>query len=179
MSIKKHIHAFTNRYRIISNVLKSDIYVSPPNINIDFNDPKYKTIVIWDTGATSSVITKEIVQRLSLIPTGMVNVEGVHGSKTVNTYTVDIYLPNRVVVLNVPVTEAENITGAGALIGMDIIGMGDFAVSNYNNKTTFSFRYPSIKEIDFVPEADDHNMRMDGLNREQRRKHKKSKKYKR
>ena len=26
------------------------------------------------------------------------------------------------------------------LIGMDIIGLGDFAVSNYRGKTTFTFR---------------------------------------
>jgi len=37
-----------------------------------------------------------------------------------------------------------------ALIGMDIITVGDFAVSNFNGKTTHSYRTPSAGEIDFV-----------------------------
>jgi len=44
------------------------------------------------------------------------------------------------------------------LIGMDIIGIGDFAVSNYNNKTIFSFRYPSKHKIDFVHEINLQNL---------------------
>ena len=49
------------------------------------------------------------------------------------------------------------LTGAEILIGMDIIGTGDFAVSNYDNKTTFSFRWPSISKIDFVKEVEEEN----------------------
>ena len=33
---------------------------------------------------------------------------------------------------------------------MDIINQGDFAVSNKDGKTAFSFRLPSIECIDFV-----------------------------
>ena len=40
--------------------------------------------------------------------------------------------------------------GIGVLIGMDIIGKGDFAVSNYDGKTVFTFRTPSIKLTDYV-----------------------------
>jgi hypothetical protein len=35
------------------------------------------------------------------------------------------------------------------LIGLDIICRGDFAISNYNNSTQFTFRIPSICDIDF------------------------------
>jgi hypothetical protein len=38
------------------------------------------------------------------------------------------------------------------LIGMDVINYGDFAISNYNGKTTFSFRMPSLMKIDFCKE---------------------------
>ena len=37
------------------------------------------------------------------------------------------------------------------LVGMDIIGMGDFAVSNFKGETAFTFRLPSIERMDFVP----------------------------
>ena len=39
------------------------------------------------------------------------------------------------------------------LIGMDIIKHGDFSITNVNGKTTFSFRTPSVKEIDYVKES--------------------------
>ena len=35
------------------------------------------------------------------------------------------------------------------IIGMDVICKGDFAITNLNGKTTFSFRIPSEKEIVF------------------------------
>ena len=40
--------------------------------------------------------------------------------------------------------------GIGMLIGMDIITKGDFAVSNYNGKTMFTFRMPSESTLNFV-----------------------------
>ena len=36
------------------------------------------------------------------------------------------------------------------LIGMDVITLGDFAVTNLNGKTMYSFRMPSMTEIDFT-----------------------------
>jgi hypothetical protein len=40
--------------------------------------------------------------------------------------------------------------GCDMLIGMDVINLGDFAVTNYNGRTMFSFRMPSADRIDFV-----------------------------
>jgi hypothetical protein len=42
--------------------------------------------------------------------------------------------------------------GIDALIGMDILGIGDFAVTHHKGTTTFSFCCPSRQEIDFVTE---------------------------
>jgi hypothetical protein len=40
------------------------------------------------------------------------------------------------------------------IIGMDIITLGDFAISNKDNKTTVSFRIPPRDEpIDFLKEV--------------------------
>jgi uncharacterized protein YchJ len=49
------------------------------------------------------------------------------------------------------VTEG-TISGGDVLIGMDIITRGDFAVTNSDGRTTFSYRWPSTKRIDFVKE---------------------------
>jgi SEC-C motif len=39
--------------------------------------------------------------------------------------------------------------GFDVLIGMDIISQGDFAVTNFGGNTRFSFRVPSLEELDF------------------------------
>jgi len=46
------------------------------------------------------------------------------------------------------------LTGFDILIGMDIINKGDFAISNRNGKTMFSFRYPSMTDFDFQSELE-------------------------
>ena len=51
------------------------------------------------------------------------------------------------------VTKARLSVDADVLIGMDIIGTGDFAVTNLNGLTKFSFRVPSLEHIDFVADA--------------------------
>jgi len=40
----------------------------------------------------------------------------------------------------------------GILIGMDVISCGDFAVTNRDNRTVFTFRMPSIARYDYVKE---------------------------
>lgn len=107
---------------------------------------------IWDTGATASVVTQSVVDACSLKATGMVQVHGVSGAHVSETYLVDIRLPNGVVIHQVKVTKGILPTGTNVLIGMDVISLGDFAVTNMGGKTVFSFRIPSITHIDFVQE---------------------------
>ena len=49
--------------------------------------------------------------------------------------------------------------GVDVLIGMDIISLGDFAVSNYDSKLVFTFRVPSIKTTNYVAEVQAENTR--------------------
>ena len=104
---------------------------------------------VWDTGATNSAISPRIVKECSLRPTGVTQLHTADGSQRHNTYRVSIFLPNHVVVPEVTVSEC-NLLDADVLIGMDIIGAGDFAVTNPDGKTLFSFRLPSRERIDFV-----------------------------
>ena len=56
---------------------------------------------------------------------------------------------------NVQVTQCDDGRGDfDMIIGMDVITLGDFSVTNVGGNTTFSFRWSSIKEIDYVQEAD-------------------------
>lgn len=81
----------------------------------------------------------------------MAVVHGVGGPENAEVYLVNIYLPNNVAFSNVRVTKAK-LLEADLLVGMNIINRGDFAVTNKNGDTKFSFRYPSQTHIDFVEE---------------------------
>lgn len=69
-----------------------------------------------------------------------------------NTYLVNIGLPNGVGFAGLQVSCCVLAGGVDVLIGMDIIGSGDFAVSMHDGKTHMSFRTPPSKKIDFVAE---------------------------
>lgn len=104
---------------------------------------------LWDTGAQATCITEQIATDLNLTPVTFKRVKGAYGGETTRpAFRVCLYLPNMVVIENLLVTQAE-IGGADVLIGMDVIVRGDFAVSNFNGVTTFSFRCPSGGSIDF------------------------------
>lgn len=71
------------------------------------------------------------------------------GEGITNLYKVNIFLPNGIGVQAVTVMEGV-LNGCEVLIGMDIITVGDFVVTNRNGKTVFSFQTPSTHEYDFV-----------------------------
>jgi hypothetical protein len=133
-------------------------------------------VAIWDTGATNSVITEKVVRDLDLKPFNIVKTNHAGGSSMSNVYMVNIALPSGVMAGQVNVTEAQLVEvpnlpeseQSRVLIGMDIIGAGDLAVTNFPDKTTMSFRTPSAETIDFVPLAQEHNV-IEGGNRAQKR----------
>lgn len=112
-----------------------------------------KFIGLWDTGASGTVITKNVVDKLGIQPIGKSKVFHANGESIVNRYAINLFLPNQVAFQFVKVTEGK-LEGFDLLIGMDIINNGDFSITNVGGKTTFSFRVPSIKEIDYVVEAE-------------------------
>lgn len=114
---------------------------------------------IWDTGATHSVITEDVFNRLKLSPIDTTLVHGVNSEKEVPVTLVNIVLPNRLLIPNWRVTVCD-ITGCDMLIGMDIIRNGDFSISNGNNETLFSFAIPPFdNKIDLVEKANKTNQR--------------------
>ena len=145
--------AFTLKSNGILNMLKTDTLVLS---DIRKKDTSYTPKLwrgLWDTGASKSSITQRIVDDLNLIPVGNTNISTANGVVAVNTYFVDFGLPNGVTVKNVLVSCAYLGDDIDILIGMDIIRHGDFSITNVNNKTTFSFRTPSVEEIDYVKES--------------------------
>lgn len=101
---------------------------------------------MWDTGATNTLISSRIVKALGLKPFGTSGISSVNGIIETNTYLVHVGLPSGSVVTNVLTLEDDN-EYYEVVIGMDIISQGDFAFSNKDGHSTFSFRIPSEEEI--------------------------------
>jgi len=148
---------FTIKYSGRVNVLRSDAYIYQPLDPTSSPHPPRpedigakKFVAVWDTGATNCVITQRVADECGLKPTGMVIMHTVNGDALTPTYLASIFLPNKVVIPELRVTRGIIAGDAEVLIGMDIIAGGDFAVTNKDGKTTFSFRVPSIECIDFV-----------------------------
>ncbi len=128
--------------------LQTDVLVfSPIKSNVSSIPKMWRGL--WDTGASASCITQRIVDDLKLSPLGRNQISTANGMVEVNTYVIDIGLPNNVIVQNVIVACADLGINIDLLIGMDIISLGDFAITNVNGKTVFSFRLPSVSIIDF------------------------------
>jgi hypothetical protein len=145
------VQAFTNRYDVLPNVLKTEVMVGP-HYNVESERPKdpKKYVAIWDTGATNTAVSarvaaeaglKEIDKKPCNIPSGKIIVCPI--------YFISLFLPNKVVIPQLRVFEADP-SGADLLIGMDVITQGDFWITNFEGKTRFNFRTPSICTIDFA-----------------------------
>ncbi len=64
----REVHVITLREEKILKVLESSIEISKfdPSQKDVSREVRFKTTAIWDTGASSSVITQEVVSALSL-----------------------------------------------------------------------------------------------------------------
>ena len=141
--------AFTCKSDRILRQLRTEVYIEDDSIMTPIEDHKF--IAIWDTGATSTCITKRLAGKLGIKPTGVCDNHTAGGHREAAVFLVNVLLPNHVLVPNVQVHDMEdNDDNFDVLIGMDIISLGDFCISNYDKKTVFTFRLPSKKLTDYV-----------------------------
>lgn len=135
--------AFTEKYSTKQEKLLSSAIIVA-------NNDYLPVITQWDTGATGTCISKEVVKKLSLIPIGKSQIKTPSGLGVVNRYIIDLILNNEVIRKNLLVMDSEiGNQGIDVLIGMDIITDGDFAISNFDNKTQFTFRIPSQEHVEY------------------------------
>jgi hypothetical protein len=108
---------------------------------------------MWDTGSTGCCISQRLAQYLALTRIDSWNLTSVHDSKASNVYLLDIVLPDKISIANVPAVEIEAIGQYDIIIGMNIITLGDLAITNDSGKTVMSFRLPAANvPIDFSNE---------------------------
>jgi hypothetical protein len=92
--------------------------------------------IIWDTGATSSMIAERIAQQLHLPPAGETSITGVHGTERANIYHVTLCFQKGLLIRDLRVASASGDCGFDLLAGMDIIGKGCFIVDGTGNDGT-------------------------------------------
>ena len=143
--------AFTLKFQKKEDCIVTESYIYAP---IDLsNGGQVRRVRIqrslWDTGASVSLISSRVAKVLGLESIGKSGVSGYNeGIDVKDTYLIHIGLPTRDIVTDIMAMEFDS-DEYDVVIGMDVICHGDLAITNQNDKTTFSFRIPSETEIDF------------------------------
>jgi len=112
---------------------------------------------LWDTGATLTAIKPKLRDALNLqmVRTGSsAKVFGL-GTVTDADFTVlNLKIRHNFEIHWCPVYIIDYNVDVDIIIGMDIISMGDFAISNADQRTSFSFIAPSMPErLDLTEKA--------------------------
>jgi hypothetical protein len=90
------------------------------------------------------MITPKILSDLELTTVDTVTVHGVNSLAQVPIVLINLILPNGIQVNEVRAAVSK-IEGADMLIGMDLIQLGDFSISNWDRKTVFTFAIPPFQ----------------------------------
>lgn len=95
---------------------------------------------------TVYLFSPRVVKALGLKPYREGEIMGIGGDHTAKTYMVHIGLPNGYLTHDVEVY-CSDIDDYDMLVGMDIITLTDFCITNKDKKTRFTFRTPSEGEV--------------------------------
>lgn len=153
--------AFTIDYNKKTNVIFSQCRVSQAasmqQLRQNTAHPPLKDFnAIWDTGATRSAISSNVVKALNLQPIGKCKNSTAAGIIEASVYLINVVLPNNVEIPMLQVSEGM-LNGTDILIGMDVISQGDFCLTACGNNTHFTFQIPSSHDVDYVSEINKIN----------------------
>lgn len=135
---------FTVQYNYTSKRIVTACFVINP---ID-ECKSIKCRALWDTGATTSGITRQLAEKLELLPVSTRRVSDFHGTYDDNVYWVKVRIGNDIVFPLIEATEG-NLGDCDFLIGMDIISKGDLCICNEMCETSLSYVAPSGHRIVF------------------------------
>ena len=145
------VNAFFAESSRIENELSCQVFIQLASTT-SASGKKLAARAIWDTGATHSSISPQLASNLGLVSIDTIRVDTAGGeTKDCDVYLIDLYLPNDIRITDVAVAGLD-IGKDDFLIGMDVISLGDFAVSNFADKTCYTFRTPSLRRINFTKE---------------------------
>lgn len=148
-----HSSSFTVRADGKLPTIMFDVELSPATLTDRnyLNPNRRKCRVMWSTGAVRSQLSRKLIEELEL--EAIVRAEN---EKQQLFYSLDVYLPNKVRMAKVEMTEITQAVphpDIECIIGMDIISLGDCSVSHSDGNTFFSFRVPSLGGVDYVAQS--------------------------
>lgn len=104
-----------------------------------------------DTGAQTSCVSTNLINKLSLSPFYQTNIEFAMGSADVGVYLVDIEIQEKIriegmVVANFPVPVID------VIIGMDILSLGDMSMKGKGKELVFTFSISDrmLRTLDYL-----------------------------
>ncbi len=103
-----------------------------------------------------TAISQKVIQDLGLESTNEIENHTANGTRLAKVYLVNLYLPNAVAFSGLNVVDGD-FHGCDVLIGMDIIGRGDFALTHKHGSTWMTFQDPPSHATDYVAEIDIEN----------------------
>ena len=128
--------------------ISTDGFPKDKRINTD-------SMALVDTGSTGSCISRRFAVNAQLRAYKRSKIRGFQGISIVPVYCVDVLLPNGILFTNMDVAEFQSNNNFDFIIGMNILRMGDMALTNAKGDMVFSFRIPpSETHIDFIKEED-------------------------
>ncbi|MDR1744158.1 MAG: retroviral-like aspartic protease family protein [Planctomycetota bacterium] len=154
----RRIHAYTSESSTLERQLGTFArfcgYVSPEDEN-STPPPMHEFRGIWDTGATNTVLSGRVAAKMGLSPYRVTKTATASHVIECPVYMISLLLPLNVFIFNVPVTAMEfPEPDIDFLLGMDIIHLGDFAITHSKDRTKYTFQIPSTHDIDFREEID-------------------------
>jgi hypothetical protein len=140
---QKRGEAFTVNFHKLVNEIKLPVGVGTSGGLL------HQFTAVWDTGATNTVISKKVVEVVGLVDIiDQVDTYSADGPGKADAYYVNVQLLNGVNFANLKVVQME--IRDDLLIGMDIIGAGDFCLTNFSGETVLTFESPPHYRYDFV-----------------------------
>jgi predicted aspartyl protease len=150
MSKPVEYQAFTVVYDMLVSEISTPIKIEPPiTSNKGLLGTRIEIEALWDTGATMTCIKPSLLDKLKLRQSKLIDsitMSGIGGDIKADGTLVSIWLTPNFVIEFCPVYIADFPGDEELLIGMDIISMGDFAICNADNKTSFSFAIPPFPD---------------------------------
>ena len=138
-------HNFEGR----TNVILSDAYVFEA-VDLDKEEPSdqfFTQRAAWDTGAEITLISPRVVNSLNLKPITKATITGIGGNEEVEVFKIHIGLPNDYLYEDLTVY-CSDIDDYDILIGMDLISLSDFFITDIEGNTRFCFQIPATGRID-------------------------------
>ena len=149
---------FTKFFGKQVNKLITSVKLLPiTSLNKTLRNTPIEITALWDTGATLSCIRPDLRDRLGLqmVRTdSSATISGIGGMVKADYTIATVFLTHNLAIEYCPLYVLDFPKSFDIVIGMDIIRMGDFAVCNKENKTSFSFILPPLPDrIDFLKTA--------------------------